>query len=234
MTEPRVPRPCLPFPGRTRVPAACLVAAAVLLSACSVAGEPAPSGPDLSARSVSAADFPGGAASEIPASAVANALADVTGAPMPGQTGTEVSPPDCAPATVAADGAVAYLGPGPGERSTLTTVVAGVDTTLDDVVDLAQRCGQTTTTTFGASSTVTTEVLPPPPALDGVDTATIRRTIVTGGGVPTTTSALTLLGERDGVRVYTEYRWPAAGPVAPEAAAALDALFVKANAAAFG
>ena len=67
---------------------------------------------------------------------------------------------------------------------------------LDDVVELAERCPETTTTTFGASSTITTEVLPPPPAPDGVDTATLRRTIVTGGGVPSTTSALTLLGER--------------------------------------
>ncbi|WP_244176374.1 hypothetical protein [Gordonia lacunae] len=226
MTEPRRPIHL--------VSAACLLAATIVVSACSVAGEPEPSGQDLSSRSVTAADFPDGAASPIPTTAVANALADVTGAPMSGQAGTEVSPPDCAPAPVSADGAVAYLGPGPGERSTLTTVVAGVDSTLDDVVELAQRCRQTTTTTFGASSTVTTEVLPPPPGPDGVQTATIRRTIVTGGGVPTTTSALTLLGERDGVRVYTEYRWPAAGPVPPEAAAVLDALFVKANAAAFG
>lgn len=183
---------------------------------------------------MTAADFPGGAASEIPASAVANALADVTGAPMPGQMGTEVSPPDCAPAPVPADGAVAFLGPGPGERSTLTSVVANVDTPLTDVIDLAERCPQTTTTTYGASSTISTEVLPPPPAPDGVDTATIRRTMVTGGGVESTTSALTLLGERDGVRVYTEYRWPAAGPVPPDASAVLDALFGKAIAAAFG
>lgn len=235
MTEPRAPRLCLsPLRLSPLTAAACLVAAAVLLSACSVAGEPAASSPDLSARSVTAEDFPEGAASRIPSSAVANALADVTGAPMPGQTGTRVSPPDCAPAPVSADGAVAFLGPGPGERSTLTTVVAGVDSPLEDVVDLAERCPQTTTTTFGASSTITTEVLPPPPGMDGVETAAIRRTIVTGGGAPMTTSALTLLGERDGVRVYAEYRWPTAGPVPADAAAALDALFVEANAAAFG
>ncbi|MCX2752471.1 MULTISPECIES: hypothetical protein [unclassified Gordonia (in: high G+C Gram-positive bacteria)] len=235
MIEPHAPRLRLSLSGRL-VPGAVagLVAAALVLSACSVGGQPEPSSPDLSARSVEAADFPDGAASPIPTSAVANALADVTGAPMPGQTGTEVSPPECAPASVSADGAVAFLGPGPGERATLTSVVAGVETPLGDVVESAERCPETTTTTFGASSTITTEVLPPPPAPDGVDTATIRRTIVTGGGVPSTTSALTLLGERDGVRVYTEYRWPAAGPVPPEASAALDTLFGKALAAAFG
>ncbi|MFE0747368.1 hypothetical protein [Gordonia sp. NPDC058843] len=236
MTEPRAPRLRLSVPGRPlpTVAAAYLVAAALMVSACSISGEPAASSPDLSARSVTAADFPAGAASRIPPPAVANALADVTGAPMPGQAATEVSPPDCAPVPVSAEGAVAFLGPGPGERSTLTSIVAGVDTPLDDVVGLAERCPQTTTTTYGASSTITTEVLPPPPAPDGVDTATIRRTTVTGGGVASTTSALSLLGERDGVRVYTEYRWPAAGSVPQEASAALDELFVKAIAAAFG
>lgn len=99
----------------------------------------------------------------------------------------------------------------------------------------AEKCPELTTTTFGASSTVTTEVPPAPPARDGVDTATIRRTIVTGGGTaPVTTSSLALIGERDGVRVYAEYRWPAAGPVPAEDSAALDELFTKAVSAAFG
>ncbi|TYQ11281.1 UNVERIFIED_ORG: hypothetical protein L601_001800000420 [Gordonia westfalica J30] len=216
--------------------AACAVLAGGVLSACSIVGDAEPADPDLSSRSVAASDFPGGPASPIPPQAVGNALADVTGGPAPGQKeNTEVSPPECAPAPVSADGAVAFLGPGTAERSTLTTVVAHVDTPLTDVVKRAEKCPELTTTTFGASSTVTTEVLPAPPARDGVDTATIRRTIVTGGGTaPVTTSSLALIGERDGVRVYAEYRWPAAGPVPVEDSAALDELFAKAVSAAFG
>ncbi|WP_439032741.1 hypothetical protein [Gordonia terrae] len=221
---------------RSTVPlavAACVVAATIAVSGCEVSGDPAPSSRDLSARSVQAPDFPAGA-SPIPTPAVANALADVTGAPMPSQTSTQVSPPECTPATVSADGAVAYLGPGPGERSTLTTIVAGVDTPLGEVVEHAERCPTITTSTYGASSTITTEVLPPFSVLDEIDTATIRRTIVTGGGVPSTTSTLVLVGQQGDVRVYAEYRWPAAGPVPPDAAGVLDELFVKATAAAFG
>ncbi len=216
--------------------AACVFIAGGVLSACSIAGDAQSANPDLSSRSVLASDFPGGPASPIPPQAVANALADVTGSPAPGQgASTEVSPADCAPAPVSADGAVAFLGPGTAERSTLTTVVAHVDTPLAEVVQRAERCPELTTTTFGASSTVTTEVLPAPPARDGVETATIRRTIVTGGGTaPVTTSSLALTGQRDGVRVYAEYRWPAAGPVPAEDAAALDELFTKAVSAAFG
>lgn len=216
--------------------AACTVLAGGVLSACSIQGDAQSSNPDLSSRSVAASDFPGGPASPIPPQAVANALADVTGGPAPGQgSNTEVSPAECAPSPVSADGAVALLGPGTAERSTLTTVVAHVDTSLAEVVDRAEKCPELTTTTFGASSTVTTEVLPAPPAPDGVATATIRRTIVTGGGTaPVTTSSLALIGERDGVRVYAEYRWPAAGPVPAEDSAALDELFTKAVSAAFG
>ncbi|SDU35519.1 hypothetical protein SAMN04488548_134686 [Gordonia westfalica] len=215
--------------------AACAVLAGGVLSACSVGGDAQPSNPDLSSRSVSASDFPT-PASPIPPQAVANALADITGSPSPGQgSNTEISPSECAPPPVSADGAVAFLGPGTAERSTLTTVVAHVDTPLAEVVRRAEKCPELTTTTFGASSTVTTEVLPAPPARDGVETATIRRTILTGGGtVPTTTSSLSLIGERDGVRVYAEYRWPAAGPVPAEDSAALDELFTKAVSAAFG
>ncbi|MBD0861382.1 hypothetical protein IA539_09160 [Gordonia sp. zg691] len=215
--------------------AACVALAGCVMTACAVGGDPSPSSPDLSSRSVAASDFPAGQASSIPPQAIANALADITGSGVPGRTqGTEVAPAECAPAPVPADGAVAFLGPGAGERSTLTTVVANVDTSLDDVVGLAQRCPQITTSTFGATSTVTTEVLPAPQAPDGVATATIRRTIVTGGPAPLTTSSLALLGERGGVRVYTEYRWPAAGPVPADDAAALDELFTKAVSAAFG
>ncbi|WP_308192431.1 hypothetical protein [Gordonia sp. 'Campus'] len=213
--------------------AACVVAATIVVSGCAVSGDPVASSPDMSTLSVKAQDFPAGA-SPIPPSAVANALADVTGAPMPAQTNTEVSPPECTPAAVSADGAVAFLGPGPGERATLTTIVAGVDAPLDELVEQAKRCPTITTSTYGASSTITTEVLPPSAVLGEVDTATIRRTIVTGGGVPSTTSTLALVGQHDDVRVYAEYRWPAAGPVSPEAAGALDELFTKATAAAFG
>ncbi|WP_376739982.1 hypothetical protein [Gordonia paraffinivorans] len=223
-----------------RVPALLLAACAFLaggvLSACSVSGDAQPSNADLSSRSVSASDFPSGSADRIPPPAVGNALADVTGAAVPGQAkDTSFDPADCAPEPVSADGAVAFLGYGTVDRSTLTTVVAHVTAPLAEVVDRARRCPEFTRTTFGASSTVTTEVLPAPPAPDGVATATLRRTIVTGGeAAPVTTSTLTLLGERDDVRVYAEYRWPGDSPVAPEDSAALDELFTKALAAAFG
>ncbi|MEO9328658.1 hypothetical protein [Gordonia aurantiaca] len=215
--------------------AACAVLAGGVLSACSVIGDAQPADADLSSRSVQASDFPSGSGSRIPPQAVENALADITGAAVAAQADdTGFDPADCAPASVPADGAVAFLGHGSVDRSTLTTVVAHVDTPLSEVVDQARRCADFTRTTFGASSTVTTEVLPAPPAPDGVETATIERTIVTGGGAPVTTSTLTLIGERDGIRVYAEYRWPGDAPVSPEDSAALDELFTKALAAAFG
>lgn len=215
---------------------AALAATGAVLASCAVGGSAEPAEADLTGRSVAATDFPTGAASPIPPQAIGNALADITGAPpASGTQNTEISPSECAPAPVPAAGAVALLAPGRAERSTFTSVVAHVEQPLSEMIAQAEKCPRVTRTTYQAFSTIDTEILPPPPAPDGVQTAALRRAILTGGGtVPITTSSLILVAEQDGVRVYTEYRWAGDGAADPAETAALDELFARAVAKAFG
>lgn len=202
----------------------------LLLAACSTDGQPTAGMPDLAGRAVAAQDFPAGTASRVPDPAVAGALADITGASR------TALPERCAPPPVIAGGAVVQVGPGGQDRTTYTAAVAYAgEHTLDELRAQLDGCTTWTTGTATAATTVRAEVLPAPPAPDGVSTLALRRTMETGGTQNALiTSTVTLIGERDGIRVYVEYRWPSSGPLPPAAGTALDGLFDKAIAAAFG
>lgn len=206
-----------------------MLGACVLVGACSVDGDAVAGRPDLAPRGLTAADFGSGAAAPIPPPAVGDALADVIG--RASAPGAAVTPPGCAPAPIDSAGAYAILGPGRADRSTLTAAIAYADESLDAVAERVRRCPTYTTT---LSQVAVTEQ-PAPPAPEGVQTMAIARTITTGGpGAEMVTSTLTLIAQRDDVRIYVDYRRPGAEPVTPEAGADLDALFTKAVAAAFG
>jgi len=187
--------------------------------------------PDLSDRAVNPGDFPAGGASRVPDPALPDVLADITGHPG----SASVVPASCRPGAVISSGAVVLLAPGAQERSTYTAAIVYSPADLAQLGTQLDECRRWTTGTATASTRVTAEVLPAPSAPDGVETLAVRRTMVTGA-IPNilVTSTVTLIGQRDDVRVYAEYRWPSAGPLPPDAGSGLDALFTKAVDAAFG
>ncbi|UVF77752.1 hypothetical protein [Gordonia mangrovi] len=213
--------------------AVALVTLAVLAVGCSVDGEATAGGSaDLSARSVAPVDFPADSATRLPAPAVPGALADLTGRPLHGS----VTPPDCTPRGVSADGAVVLVGPDPAtSTATFTSAVAYADRPLDQVTGLARRCPRTITGSAPTAVTIVmTEVLPAPQR-SGLATAALRRTMTTGGSEsPLVTGTTSVMAQRDGVRVIVEYRHQGADPMSADAGASLNALFDSAVAAAFG
>ncbi|GAB88298.1 hypothetical protein [Gordonia rhizosphera] len=215
-------------------PIAALVAALAVLG-CTVDGEAVAGSPDLSSKSVSPDDFPGGSATQVPTAAVPAALADLTGHPLHGT----VVPPDCLPAAVSADGAVVLVGADPAtSTATFTSAVVDSSQTLRELTDQARRCpryvvGSAPT----AFSTVTTEVRDAPQQ-PRVSTAALTRLIATGGldtsgSSSLSTSTTTLLAQRNDLRVIVEYRHQGAGPMSATATEQLDELFDKAVEAAF-
>ena len=202
------------------------------VAACTVGGEPTPvEAPDLSGQAVDTGVFPAGA-TRVPAPALPGVIADVTGRPLHG----EADPARCTPAAVSVDGAAASSGPaGTGTAATLTSLIVSVSESLDQAESLLHRCGTYRTGTAGvATSTIRTEILPPPTASAGVDTLALRRTTTTGGEInPLVTSTTTLIGQRDGARVYVEYRASGGAAMPADAGTALDALFQASVAAAW-
>ncbi|MFT4126922.1 MAG: hypothetical protein QM662_11935 [Gordonia sp. (in: high G+C Gram-positive bacteria)] len=204
------------------------VSAVVVLTAgaCTVTGEPVAGSADLSARSVTADDFPIPGATQVPAQAVPFALRGLAAAdPAP------TRPAECVPSVPDADGAVLWQVTGE-ESIAYTTGVVVATGDLAAVTDQAQRCA----VAYGdgpAGTEIRTRVEPPPPAASGVENAAVRRAFRTGGG-NTITSTLTLIAQRDGVRVYVQYRWLGDTDLPADAGLALDGLFQKAVAAAFG
>lgn len=209
-----------------------VIVAGLAVVGCTVDGEATAGSANLSSRSVSAADFPGGSASRVPAPAVPDALADLTGHPLH----ESVMPAACLPEAVGSDGADVLVGN--ESTGTFTSAVVNVNRPLADVTDQGRRCPTYVT---GASptavSTVNTQVLPPP-APHTVPTTALHRVISTGGVGGTGSSSLatgitTLLAQRNGVRVIVEYRQQGNGPVPAHTNAELGALFGKAVRAAF-
>ncbi|MFW0784802.1 hypothetical protein AAFP35_09785 [Gordonia sp. CPCC 206044] len=206
------------------------IVAGLMVLGCTVDGEATAGSPDLSSRSLTAADFPDGAASRVPATAVADALADLTGHRMHG----DVVPPDCMPYAVSAEGAAVMVGPDPRtSTATFTSAVVRAGRGLSDVASQARRCprylaGSAPT----AVSTVTTRVVPAP-TQRGITTTGLQRDIATGGveaagSSSTTTGTTTLMAQRNGVRVITEYRHQGGGAPSATTRKQLDALFDKA------
>lgn len=204
--------------------------AVLCLSACTIDGSPSARDADLAPRSVSADAFPDRVAGRVPTPAIEGAIADITGAPL---GAGKVTPADCTPPTVSPDGAVAFVGHIDGGSASLSTLIAYAANPLTELTDTVSRCGEYRTgDERTATSTTRTELLPPPPARDGVETAAIARTSTTGGAsAPLVTSITTLIAQRDGVRVYVEYRGRAAqtpAPMTAESGALLDELFTAA------
>ncbi|MEP9391429.1 hypothetical protein ABLE94_04095 [Gordonia sp. VNK1] len=214
---------------RTLTLVACMVMLPVA-AGCTVTGHSVADSGDLSSSSVQADDFPVPGATRVPTPAVPFAVA--------GLAGTDpaiASPSDCIPPRVDATGAVVWQVIVDGGASSYTSAVTHADESVAADVARAERCPQTFSGDAAAGTRITTTVLPAPPGPTGVDTAAIRR--ITGSGDDehrVVTSSLTLIGQRDGVRVYAQYRNPGEDAIPADAAAGLDSLFTKALAAAFG
>ncbi len=205
---------------------------------CTVDGQ-ASAPEDLTSKSVTAADFPAGA-SKVPTPAVAGAVADITGRPLRGT----VQPPGCTPKAV--QDAVVWVGPDPASSAaTFSTAVVHADEPLSALVDQAARCKSYVSGASPTASTQWTVVVDPAPAVGyGASGASVTRTGVTGGisagsvTIPmpnsTTTRTVTRLAQRDGTRVYVEYRWHTDTPMSAAVRNDLDELFTKAVRAAFG
>ena len=162
----------------------------------------------------------------------------------PGPTSTREVGTACQPSlriglgsssTASSRRSVRRAGSGTGTAATLTSLIVSVSESLDQAESLLQRCGTYRTGTAGvATSTIRTEILPPPTASAGVDTLALRRTTTTGGEInPLVTSTTTLIGQRDGARVYVEYRASGGAAMPADAGTALDALFQASVAAAW-
>lgn len=184
---------------------------------------------DLSDRAVLPADFPVPGATRVPETAVPFALAGVSG-----NDPAVAYPVDCAPPAPSAAGAVVTSVIVASGSTSYTSAIARVHDGLAALLAQAGRCPETRTGGQRAGSIMATRIQPAPPAPTGVDTAALQRTVVTGDlSHSAATSSLTLLGQRDDVRVYAQYRWAGDGAIDPSAARSLDALFTKAVAAAF-
>lgn len=215
-----------------------MASAAIAVVSCTVDGQ-ASAPEDLTAKSVSAADFPAGA-SRVPPPAVPGAMADITGRPLHGT----LEPAGCTPKPV--EDAVVWVGMDPGTQdATFSSAVAHAGSPLQQLTAQAARCTSYTSGAMPTASTRWTSTLGAAPSVpSGVTGATIERTGITGGisagsvTVPMpnsmTTRTRTLLAQRDATRVYVEYRWHSAAPLPATQRQQLDTLFARAVAAAFG
>ncbi|UZF58619.1 hypothetical protein LH935_11945 [Gordonia polyisoprenivorans] len=206
------------------------VCAALLFAGCTTDGQAVGnSAADLSDRAVLPADFPVPGATRVPETAVPFALAGVSG-----NDPAVAYPVDCAPPPPSAAGAVVTSVIVASGSTSYTSAIARVHDGLAALLAQAGRCPETRTGGQRAGSIMATRIQPAPPAPTGVDTAALQRTVFTGDlSHSAATSSLTLLGQRDDVRVYAQYRWAGDGAIDPSAARSLDALFTKAVAAAF-
>lgn len=207
------------------------VAALLIFGGCAIGGQAVGgSAGDLADRSVSAEDFPVSGATRVPEDALPFALNGLSGSDP-----ATAYPADCRPAAPDNSGAVAYSVIVNGGTTSYTTAVVRAKDSLDTVTAQAQRCPQSRTGADRAASLVELAVAPPPVTSNGVVGAALRRTVYTGDpSHQIATSSLTLIGQRDDVRVYVQYRWMGAAPIDSAAAAGLDSLFTKAVSAAFG
>ncbi|MGV9713408.1 hypothetical protein ACWDTI_22420 [Gordonia sp. NPDC003424] len=218
-----------PVLGPIVVLVACLAA-----MACTVDGQAVAGSADLTARSVTADDFPAGA-TRVPTPAVPDALADLTGHPLHGG----VTPADCTPPAVSATGAVLYVGPDPAtSTATFSTAVVHVSAALSGVIDQARRCPRYITGSAPTAASLVTTDVPAAPAstAPGVRTGALHRQSTTGatGSSAMVTTMDTLLAQKDGVRVLVEYRHQGNTPMSAAASGQLRSLFDKAVHAAFG
>ncbi|MFT4043867.1 MAG: hypothetical protein QM673_11970 [Gordonia sp. (in: high G+C Gram-positive bacteria)] len=203
-----------------------------LLTACTVGGHPVGGSADLSAHSVTAADFPLSGATRVPQTSVKFALGDLIGRPVD----APYNPPECAPAAVSAQGAVIYVVIDTARRASFTTAVTGVDHDLGAVISRAARCPRTVTGDSASATThIQTQARPAPSGGPGISTGAILRTEQTGDAAsPLLTRTYTLIGQRGDIRVYVQYRWPSAGDIPADQKTQLDTLFATALARAFG
>ncbi|GAA1480570.1 hypothetical protein GCM10009624_10100 [Gordonia sinesedis] len=231
------------------------VVAAMLgaIGACSLGGSAEAVPDDLSSRSVAADDFPVPGATRIPPPVVADALADLVG------SGTQVAPPDCAPQHLPADGAVMFQvlvddatptppstptqppsnspstpAPATARAASFTSAVAHAPQALDAELDRVRRCPTVTTGAPPATSRLRSEIGTAPAGPRGVTTGAVRTVAETGPSAePLAVVTETLMAQRDGVRVYAQYRTPGT-EIGDAARAQLTQLFGKAVDAAFG
>lgn len=155
--------------------------------------------------------------------AVEQAAADLTGIP-PGAT---VTPAGCQPPQQGSgiDETVIVVGTDEKSRATITVTLTRSDQPLEVYRTQVQSCPDVEVTTAETKSTVHTELLPPP-VVNADDALAIRRSVRSGSGAVTLEqSMLTLLAQRDDVRVSATYM--SFNGTAPDTAA-LDAIFTDA------
>jgi hypothetical protein len=155
--------------------------------------------------------------------AVEQAAADLTGIPP----GAKVQPAQCQPPQQEPGVAETAIVVGTDEKSrtTITVALSRTDQPLAQYGEQLQRCPDVEVTTAQTKSTVHTELLPPP-VVNADDALAVRQTVRSGSGAVTLAqSMLTLLAQRDDVRISATYM--SFNGTEPDTAA-LDAIFTDA------
>ena len=220
-----------------RLPAACCAALTVvaLVGGCdrSVAGSARPG--DVATRQaqpISAADlliepkrFPARyPAAIVPRTDVDRVLSEIDGV----ATGSEVTPPQCAPLPVLAEQKAAVAGTDDDSGSRLiVTVIRPVASVRARVAQL-EDCSSFTSTAAGEAGEVLTVAvdLPPPPPVDADDSYAVGQTVTSQSDNGETTT-LTLVALIDDVQVTASWQQGGRSDTSPDTDS-LDALFTAA------
>ncbi|MFT4088204.1 MAG: hypothetical protein QM658_13855 [Gordonia sp. (in: high G+C Gram-positive bacteria)] len=204
-----------------------VAAAAVVLSACSVAGEPERA-VDLHELMVPAADFPYGPATPLPAQAVPGALSDITMRPLR----DAVDPARCTPAEVDAPTAQISVGPGGEAHGTLTVLLARSGQSLDEYVQQNIDCAEFLGGSTG-NERIATQIVDSPAAAAGQSRAVVLRRTLSVPGSFAATVIDEWMAQRGDVRVYVQNRHTG-GALSESEQTSSKALFDAAVQRAFG
>lgn len=199
-----------------------------VLGACSVDGEAAAQH-DLSDRSVTAQDFPGGSATRVSSADARFALNDLVGASQ-----QLVAPSGCAPKRLDPGGAVVYFAVPGGGATSFTSAVVNVGDDLGAVRAQIAQCPRITLGTAPAVSIVESTLTAAPAVTPAVPTLAFSRVSSTGSPIrPTVTATRTLVAQRGAVRVYVQGRTSAGRELDHQSRDRQDRLFAAAVKAAF-
>lgn len=134
--------------------------------------------------------------------AVAQAAGDLAGIPP----GAKVDPAGCKPAQVdsSPDGTAIVVGTDEDTRATITVELKRSDQQLAQRRAQLQQCPDVRSTHHGVTSQVHSELLPAP-VVDADDALAVRQTVRSGTVVTLTQSMLTLVAQRDDVRISATY-----------------------------